>query len=66
MFVRCVFCPGAGRTLGIIFWQLTRTARRLGNREGPHYAAVKAAGGFYDGWLAPKIQAFFDSRAASK
>ena len=56
----------AGRTLGVIFWQLTRTARRIGSREGPHYAAVKASGCFYDEWLAPKIRDYFGSRAVTR
>ena len=28
------------RTIGVIFWSLTRAAKRLGQRQGPHYAAV--------------------------
>ena len=50
----------AGRTLGVIFWQLTRAARRIGQREGPHYAAVQAARTFYDEWLQPKLDAYFE------
>ena len=57
--VTCARATRAGRTIGIIFWQLTRAARRIGKREGPHYAAVQAARSFYVDWLAPKIAAHF-------
>ena len=58
--------PKKGRTLGVIFWQLTRTARRIGRREGPHYEAVLAAKGFYKDWLEPKIRDHFRFRDAGK
>lgn len=53
------------RTIGVIFWSLTRAAKRIGQRAGPHYRAVCADAEFYDGWLAPKIEAFFRARRAA-
>ena len=43
----------------IIFWSLTRTARRIGQRKGPHYAAVVADPEYYSDWLAPRLLAHF-------
>jgi hypothetical protein len=45
------------RTICVIFWQLRRTAERIGRAEGPHAAAVEADPAFYDEWLAPMLKA---------
>ena len=55
----------AGRTLCIIFWQLARTARRIGHRSGPHYAAVEADPSFYREWLAPRLGNHFLKKRGS-
>ena len=43
------------RTLGVIFMRLTNAARKIGQREGPHYQAVQADRAFYEGWLQTRI-----------
>ena len=53
------------RTLCIIFWQLARTARRIGHRSGPHYAAVEADPSFYREWLAPRLGNHFLKKRGS-
>ena len=44
------------RTLCLLFWHLKRTARKIGQGEGAHAAAVVADRAFYADWLLPRLK----------
>ena len=53
------------RTLGVIFMRLTNAARKIGQREGPHYQAVQADRAFYEGWLQTRIAEYLRGLAGT-